>query len=653
MTDVPDTSTIIDGRYRVLHRVGSGGMADVVCAEDLQLGRKVAIKLLHRRFAQDEEFVERFRREASSAAGLQHPNVVAVYDRGSWDDTYYIAMEYLEGRTLKRLVQEEAPLAPGRAIELATQILRAARFAHKRGIIHRDLKPHNVIIDAEGRAKVTDFGIAKAGASDMTQTGSIMGTAQYLSPEQAQGHAVSAGSDLYSIGIILYEMLTGRVPFEGESAVTIALKQVSEPPEPPHRFNPELPQALEAVILHALEKDPARRFADADEFIAALEAAGGGAPTGAHRLPTDATSVLQPTGPMVPIPPPGAYQEHVEQRHYGPPTDPDAEEDGGGAARWWIALLVGLLVAGAIVAGLLLTGKDKVQVQNVVGDPQAEAEIVLKRAGFSTDITEKESADKPKGTVTGQDPAGGSRVAKGSIINLTVSSGPGSATVPDLTRQPLSAAKRQLTDLGFRTTEERETSDTVTENHVISTRPPVGQTMDKGSNVVIVVSSGKERVTVPKVVDLDQDEARSTLEALGFQVDTSKQVESTDKDAGTVLAQAPAAQSKAAKGATVTLTVAKAPPEVAVPDVSGQGRLAAEQALKAAGFKVTLVPQTTTDKTQDLHVISQDPASGGKAKKGSTVTITYGQYEAGTPTPSASAPGSTTSPGTTTTGSTG
>src|ERR1700759_189513 len=224
-------------------------MADGVCAEDLQLGRKVAIKLLHRRFAQDEEFVERFRREASSAAGLQQPNGVAVYDRGAWDDTYYIAMEYLEGRTLKRLVQEESPLPPARAIELCVQILRAARFAHKRGIIHRDLKPHNVIVDAEGRAKVTDFGIAKAGASDMTQTGSIMGTAQYLSPEQAQGHAVTGQSDLYSIGIILYEMVTGRGPFEGESAVTIALKQVSEPPEPPHRFNPSLPPALEAVVM--------------------------------------------------------------------------------------------------------------------------------------------------------------------------------------------------------------------------------------------------------------------------------------------------------------------------------------------------------------------------------------------------------------------
>jgi beta-lactam-binding protein with PASTA domain/predicted Ser/Thr protein kinase len=651
MTDVPDTSTIIDGRYRVLHRVGSGGMADVVCAEDLQLGRKVAIKLLHRRFAQDAEFVERFRREASSAAGLQHPHVVAVYDRGAWDDTYYIAMEYLEGRTLKKLVQEEAPLAAPRAIDLTIQILRAARFAHKRGIIHRDLKPHNVIIDSESRAKVTDFGIARAGASDMTQTGSIMGTAQYLSPEQAQGHAVSAPSDLYSVGIILYEMLTGRVPFEGESAVTIALKQVSEAPVPPSRRNPQVPPALEAVVLKALEKDPARRFADADEFIAALEQANPAHPTlggVAAGAPTGATSVLQATGPMIPIPPPGAYQDvaQVEQRYYGPPEPPvEDEEEGDGRSRWWVALLVGLVVAGAIVAGLLLTGKDKVQVPNVVGNPQAESEILLKRKGLSTDVTLKESTTAPKGTVTGQDPGGGSRVPKGSVVGLTVSAGPGTARVPDLAGKPRNAAKQQLIDLGFTVTEERTPSDSVTENHVIVTRPDVGQELDKGSPVVLVVSSGKERVPVPKVVDLTEDEARSTLEALGFQV-SSKDEETDAKDPGTVLKQSPATDTKLAKGATVTIIVAKEPAQVDVPDVTGQGRLAATAALKKAGFVVNQVPQKTGDRTQDVHVISQDP-TGAKAKKGSTVTITVGQYDAtldqgtGTTTPSSTAPDNT------------
>src|SRR5947199_2624719 len=265
--------TVIDSRYKVVERLGSGGMADVFLAEDDQLGRKVALKLLHRRFSEDPGFVERFRREAQSAAGLQHPNVVSVYDRGSYDGTYYIAMEYLPGRSLKQLIRQEAPLDPVRAIDITIQILRAARFAHRRGVIHRDLKPHNVIVDEADHAKVTDFGIARAGASDMTETGSIMGTAQYLSPEQAQGHAVSAVSDLYSVGVVLYEMLTGRVPFDAEAAVTIALKHVSEAPTVPTQINPRIPPELEQVVLWGLNKNPGDRPKDADELIAALEAA--------------------------------------------------------------------------------------------------------------------------------------------------------------------------------------------------------------------------------------------------------------------------------------------------------------------------------------------------------------------------------------------
>ncbi|MCW2967013.1 MAG: pknB, partial [Solirubrobacteraceae bacterium] len=252
--------TVVDGRYTIVTRLGSGGMADVYCAEDSQLGRRIALKVLYARFAEDDEFVERFRREASSAAGLQHQHVVSVYDRGEWEGTSYIAMEFIDGRTLKQIIQADAPMDPVRAIDLTVQVLRAARFAHRRGVIHRDLKPHNVIVDAEDRAKVTDFGIARAGASDMTQTGSIMGTAQYLSPEQAQGHAVTPQSDIYSIGICLYEMLTGTIPFDGESAVTIALKQVNEAPAPPSHHNRAVPAPLEDAVLRALAKDPAERF---------------------------------------------------------------------------------------------------------------------------------------------------------------------------------------------------------------------------------------------------------------------------------------------------------------------------------------------------------------------------------------------------------
>jgi serine/threonine-protein kinase len=338
---------------------------------------------------------------------------------------------------------------------------------------------------------------------------------------------------------------------------------------------------------------------------------------------------------------------HVEQRYYGPPPAPGEplaeEDDGDGAGRWWIALLVGLVVAGAIVAGLLLTGKDKVDVVNVVGKPQAESELVLKRAGLKTDVTMKESETAPKGTVTGQDPAGGSRVPKGSTVTLTVSSGPGTARVPDLTGQPRSAARRQLAELGFEVTEERQASDTVTENRVIGTRPDVGTELDKGTPVTLIVSSGKQRVTVPDVEGLSEDEAKTTLESLGFTV-TSTEQETTDADqVGKVLDQKPASKATLAKGGTVTLVVGKEPPEVDVPDVVGQGRLEATAALEQAGFQVEAVAQPTSDRSQDLHVISQDPPSG-KAKKGDTVTITYGRLESGGG-PTTSQPSTTSQPG--------
>jgi eukaryotic-like serine/threonine-protein kinase len=352
MRDV-EPDTIVDGRYRILKRLGSGGMADVYCARDEELGRKVALKLLYRNLAEDTQFVERFRREASSAAGLQHPNIVGIFDRGEWDGTYYIAMEYVEGRTLKDIIRERGPAPPDAAVDIVLQILRAAGFAHQRGVVHRDIKPHNVLIDDEGRVKVADFGIARAGASDVTETGSIMGTAQYISPEQAQGRPVDARSDLYSIGVVLYELLTGRVPFDAESPVSIALMQVNEAPVPPMELNPSIPPALDAVVMRALEKDPARRFADADAFIAALEAARA-AP---HELP-----------PVVLAP----VDELVEEERRG--------------LRWWLWLLI-LLALAAIAVGLYLTLRpEEAEVPNVVGQRSANASQILKNRGFEVDI---------------------------------------------------------------------------------------------------------------------------------------------------------------------------------------------------------------------------------------------------------------------------
>ncbi|MGH2951690.1 MAG: protein kinase domain-containing protein, partial [Solirubrobacterales bacterium] len=243
---------VVGGRYRLLGRLGAGGMADVWCADDQMLDRRVALKFLHERFAQDQQFVERFRREAQAAAGLQHPNVVGVYDRGESEGRHWIAMEYVEGAALKDLIAHG--LNVGEAVEIVRQVLAAARFAHEHGIVHRDLKPQNVLVDVDGRARVTDFGIARVGVSEITQTGSVLGTAQYLSPEQAQGLEVTAASDLYSIGVLLYESLTGRVPFEADTPVAVALKQVSEQARPPSELNPQVTPALDAVVLRALAK---------------------------------------------------------------------------------------------------------------------------------------------------------------------------------------------------------------------------------------------------------------------------------------------------------------------------------------------------------------------------------------------------------------
>ena len=413
--------SVVDGRYTVLQRIGSGGMADVWLADDSHLQRQVALKVLHARFAQDREFVERFRREAEAAAGLQHPNVVAVFDRGEVDGTYYIAMQYLEGRSLKQVI--DAGLTPEQAAGLIRQVLEGARFAHRHGVVHRDLKPQNVIVDAEGKATVTDFGIARAGVSEITQAGSVMGTPHYLSPEQAQGFEVTAVSDLYSIGVMLYEALTRRVPFEADSAVAIAMKQVSQAPQRPSSINPQVSPALDAVVMRALEKEPGQRFQSADAFIAALDAAlkdpGGGA---------ENTAAFAPLPPIVAVP-----EEPVAEGL-------DPEEGRRNRLLWLLvalAVLLGLLVAFA------LTRDTTTEVPNVTGNPLSVAIALLQQDGFSVGDVTRVEREAPANEVLEQDPAAAPPADQASEdcsfltffcskpkVTLTVSSGPGSAKVP-------------------------------------------------------------------------------------------------------------------------------------------------------------------------------------------------------------------------------
>jgi len=639
-----DPETIIDGRYRVISRLGSGGMADVYLAQDQLLGREVAVKVLHHHFAEDHEFVERFRREASSAAALSHPNIVGIFDRGEWNGTYYIAMEYVAGRSLKAIVRERGALEPTAAIDIVVQILRAARSAHRRGVIHRDLKPHNVILDEEGRVRVTDFGIARAGASDMTLTGSIMGTAQYLSPEQAQGFAVTAASDLYSIGVILYELLTGVVPFEGETAVAIALKQVSAEPTPPSALNPAIPQSLDAVVMRALAKDPAQRYASADELIAALEHE-------RERLPalSGAPTTAIPNGHPYQAPPPRTGSMLLAQPGTGE-YELEGESSEDRRRRWrrglWWALAVLLLAGVAVAAVLLLTPSSKsVTVPSVTGQTERAAEATLRAAGLNAQPSLAPSATVHGGLVISQTPVAGAPAKKGARVGIVVSEGPQTVPLMDVTGLTEAKAVATLRGAHFKTKTKPEASKTVEAGRVIATTPSAETEVQEGSVITLLVSSGPAPVHVPDVVGSTLEAAEATLTNSELEVGTVTKQVSASQPAGTVLVQSPTTGGSVRAGTKVNLTIAKAPREVAVPNVVGAAEAVAAAALQHAGFTSKPEPRTTSEQSQVGVVLEQSPAAGTRSRKGTTVTIVVGKLAATT------TPTTTTTTTTTTTSS--
>jgi serine/threonine-protein kinase len=642
-----EPDTIIDGRYRVLSRVGSGGMADVYLAEDQLLGRQVALKLLHQHFAEDQEFVERFRREASSAAALSHPNIVAIFDRGEWQGTYYIAMEYVAGRSLKAIVREQGALDPALAIDITSQILHAARSAHRRGVIHRDLKPHNVLLDEEGRARVSDFGIARAGASDMTLTGSIMGTAQYLSPEQAQGHAVGATSDLYSIGVILYELLTGSVPFEGETAVAIAFKQVAAEPRPPSTLNPAVPAGLDAVVLRAMAKDPGQRYASADEFLGALARE-------RAALPAPAPAAVLVGGPPVQGPPAGLDRRHPTGALLVPAAGPHDDRPKPARGAPWrgrrplLAALAAALLAAAVALAIVLgRGAEKVTVPDVTGQTEQAAVSALRRAGFAPVASLTPSSTVASGLVVSETPQRGSALAKGTRVSIAVSSGPSSAAVGNVEGLSVAHALARLRAAGFKPATKSQPSATVAPGLAIGTDPPAGTVALVGSAVTLLVSSGPAQVRVPDVVGESQTAAEAALSSAGLEVGTISSRVST-QSAGSVLAQSPHAGASLPSSSKVNLTVAQAPSQVTVPSVVGEGEASASAALGAAGLTPKVASQKTSEASQVGVVLKQAPAGGRRARKGATVTLTVGTP--GTPTTPTTTPTTpTTTPTTPTT----
>jgi eukaryotic-like serine/threonine-protein kinase len=644
---VSDTliNTLFDGRYRIVRKLGSGGMANVYLAEDEELGRRVAIKILNDRHASDDSFVERFRREAKNAAGLSHPNIVSVYDRGEAEGTYYIAMEYLEGRSLKERIISEGPLPISAAIEVTRQVLRAVGFAHRRGIVHRDIKPHNVLLaqdgpgDGEPRFKVTDFGISRTAASQMTEAGSIVGTAQYLSPEQARGAPVDQRSDIYSVGIVLYELLTGKLPFTGETPLEIAMKHLSEVPRPPSALRPEISADLDMIVLRALAKDPEDRFPSAEEMERELARFAGGAGVTAETAEA-ATAVLSGAGlaetaptmisrrPVVAPPRPERY----EQRYY------DYEEPRRRRRRIWPWLLSILLLVGALVGGFLLwdqiqdelSANEPVLVPFVEGQRWPQARQNIRQAGLRPNRVNRAHETVALGVVFRQSPEAGERVPKGNAVQIFVSTGKPRVAVPDVLGAREAAAIVTIRAAGLEPDPHEIFSDKPT-GTVIAQAPTGGTRVVKGSTVRINISKGLENIGLPNVIGQSFAEASRQLRAEGF-TPVRRDVDDPAPK-GTVIDQDPEPGALRPPGTEVTLSVSTGQTTTTVPDVIGQDEATAQANLENAGFEVVVRETGTDDPAEDGAVVSQTPGPGEQAKPDSRVTIYIGRLAPVEPPP--------------------
>jgi eukaryotic-like serine/threonine-protein kinase len=609
-------------RYRAIEKIGTGGMADVYKAVDEVLGRTVAVKVMHPRYASDPSFAARFRQEAQAAANLVSPNIVNMYDWGADGDTYYMVMEYVRGSDLKSVIQQKGSLASAKVADIGAQVCAALSVAHGYDIIHRDIKPHNIMVQPDGSVKVMDFGIARAGNSTMTQTGSVLGTAHYVSPEQAQGKELHATSDLYSLGIVLYEAATGQLPFDADTPVAVALKQVNEQPKPPRSVRPDVDPSLEAIIVKAMQKNPALRYPSADEMRRDLQAvaqgrqpagvtAGVGAAAGAAAVAagaSDQTSVMPAVGG-----PSGRVANRQAQKKR--PLWP------------WALLVLGLVLAGLGVAWAMNGGfgPSLATVPDLTGLSQSEATVKLQAADLAPGQVTQTFSDVATGKIVSQNPAKGTQQPKGTLIAFVLSKGPEPVQVPDVVGLQDTDAVSKLQAAGFVPVPGGSKFDPKAPlGQVLSQSPKALSQQPRGTQVTYVTSKGRDMAIVPDVVGKSKSDAIATLDTAGFK-SSSSTAYSNSVDSGDVISQNPSSGGQYAKGTTIKIVVSKGKELVTVPNLVGMGREAAITKLENLGLKANVTATGVFQPGETTYtgtVLDQSPTKNKQVAPGSTVDIT-------------------------------
>jgi beta-lactam-binding protein with PASTA domain len=625
----PLVGRMIDGRYHVEGRIARGGMAAVYYAVDTRLDRPVALKVMHAGLSDDQQFVHRFIGEAKTAARLSHPNVVGVFDQGTYEGLVYLAMEYVEGRTLREILGEYGPLTPRQAFGVLEPVLAALGAAHQAGLVHRDVKPENILLADDGRVKVADFGLARATTQATAQTsdGILLGTVAYLSPEQVSRGVSDLRSDVYSAGIVLYEMLTGQKPFTGESSMEIAYQHVHQDVPAPSEKVPSLSPMVDAIVARATRRDPAQRQADAAAMLAELtgvaqrmsdaELDAGGAKAGRHASNEPVTRQMAQVDGQTAADQDGAEQTAVV------PAQQRASARGSSRARKSRQRRIGTLIAVAgaalLVAGLAwwLGSGAKTNVPNVRGMTQAAATKAVQDAGLKVQVSEPAfSEDVQPGLVAGSEPAPGSRVDRGSAVILHLSKGPERHEVPDLRGKTVAQAQQLLAGQNLKVGKvTRAFSTSVPKNRITSTDPAAGEEVRRNTAIALVISKGPEPVEVPVVTGRNVTEATQLLQQAGFRV-TTRTAASDNVARDLVISQKPSG-GNAPRGSTVELTVSTGPPLVTVPDVRNKQVGRAQQLLEGAGLRVSVLRLPGGPGI----VLAQSPGPGSQAPKGSTVRI--------------------------------